>query len=124
MTSDDHGWSSVTGAMDGGRGPCLVASLGRPVLGPSMKEHFRRVCLRLAHRLRAVSRDPLGKKRKRLKAEFGYDDCKGVGACDRGPSVFGASGRRDEERPVYRVAVKAAGQTGGQTGGRFFCLGL
>ena len=22
-TSDDHGWSSVTGAKDGGRGPCL-----------------------------------------------------------------------------------------------------
>jgi len=39
-TSDDHGWSSVTGAMDGGRGPCLVASLGRPVLGPSMKDTF------------------------------------------------------------------------------------
>ena len=48
--------------MDGGRGPCLVASLGRPVLGPSMKDTF---------------------------AEFGYDDRKGVGACDRGPSGLG-----------------------------------
>jgi len=26
---------------------------------------------------------------KRLKAEFGYDDRKGVGACDRGPSGLG-----------------------------------
>jgi len=61
QTSDDHGWSSVTGAKDGGRGPCLVASLGRPVLGPSMKEHFRRVWLRRQQRPRfRVIATPLG----------------------------------------------------------------
>lgn len=27
-----------------------------------------------------------------LKAEFGYDDRKGVGACDRGPSGLGQRG--------------------------------
>jgi len=31
--------------------------------------------------------------RKRIKAEFGYDDRKGVGACDRGPSGLGTRGR-------------------------------
>jgi hypothetical protein len=51
--SDDQGWSSVTEAKDGERGP---------VLGPLIKEHFRRVC---------------------------YDDRKGVGSCDRGPSALG-----------------------------------
>ena len=33
--------------------------------------------------------------RKRIKAEFGYDDRKGVGACDRGPSGLG----KDDEIP-------------------------
>ena len=33
-----------------------------------------------------VFRPALG---KRLKAEFGYDSRKGVGACDRGPSGLG-----------------------------------
>ena len=30
---------------------------------------------------------------KGLKAEFGYDDRIGVGACDRGPSGFGDEGK-------------------------------
>jgi len=33
-TSDDHGWSSVTGAMDGGRGPCPVAGSVPPCTLP------------------------------------------------------------------------------------------
>jgi len=40
-----------------------------------------------------VFRPALG---KRLKAEFGYDSRKGVGACDRGPSGLG----EDDEKGV------------------------
>jgi len=32
-----------------------------------------------------------------IKVEFGYDDRKGVGACDRGPSGWGRRGRPTEE---------------------------
>ena len=49
----------------------------------------RRPC-RMAGGKRPVSRPALG---KRLKAEFGYDDRKGVGACDRGPSELGTRER-------------------------------
>ena len=33
-------------------------------------------------------------RRKRIKAEFGYDDRKGVGACDRVPSGLGTTRER------------------------------
>jgi len=50
------------------------------VLGP-----MRRPCRR-ADGKRPVSRPALW---KRIKAEFGYDSRRGVGACDRGPSGLG-----------------------------------
>jgi hypothetical protein len=53
---------------------------------------------------RPVSRPPL---RERIKAEFGYDDRKGVGACDRGPSWQGDAKEGRGRRPVSRVAGKA-----------------
>ena len=51
-----------------------------------------------------------GTRRKRIKAEFGYDDRKGVGPCDRGPSGLGEDdeiGMVLETRPVSRAAEKA-----------------
>ena len=46
-----------------------------------------------------VFRPALGKW---LKAGFGYDDRKGVGACDRGPSRLGEDDEiREESVPSY-----------------------
>src|SRR5665648_1045007 len=68
-TSVGHGWPSVSEAKDGGRGPCRRA--GGKLLFPAL------LC-------------------KRVKAEFGYDDRKGFGACDRGPSLSGSANRTSQ----------------------------
>jgi len=42
---------------------------------------------------------------RRVKAEFGYDDSIGVGACDREP--YGLGTTREGLEPVSRIAEKA-----------------
>ncbi|WP_461392960.1 hypothetical protein, partial [Desulfosporosinus fructosivorans] len=63
-----------------------------------------------------VSRPALG---KRIKAEFGYDSRKGVGACDRGSSWLGDDGDNGAGGPqgprvwsVFRAAEKAYASLG------------
>ncbi len=52
-----------------------------------------------------VSRSALG---KRIKAEFGYDDRIGVGACDRGPSGLESTGIRADGEGRGAVCVSDA----------------
>ncbi|HUS88877.1 MAG TPA: hypothetical protein VMW91_05820 [Desulfosporosinus sp.] len=77
----DAGWSSVTGAMDGGRGPCPVAGGTRPTTKDGLVSPEPRMAGG-----DLVFRPALCKQ---VKAEFGYDDRIGVGACYRGPSWAG-----------------------------------
>jgi len=42
---------------------------------------------------------------RRVKAEFGYDDSIGVGACDREPSWLGTT-RRDSRADLFPVLRK------------------
>ncbi|MDR3584960.1 MAG: hypothetical protein P4L59_06490 [Desulfosporosinus sp.] len=80
-TSDGHGWPSVPGAKDGGRGPCRMAGGTHPttmdgLVSPEPRMAEGDLVFRPAYE-------------RGFKAEFGYDERKGVGPCDRGPSGLG-----------------------------------